>query len=253
MNSRGILAACDETLEWLLPWWEKRLRAHTDLPIALMDFGMSSCGRLFCKERGWLISCEFPSMISFDQQNISSDRRQHWESVYGKEVWKARKQWLKKPFACAQTPFDETLWLDLDCEVVGSLDPLFDCLKKADVALALETEAAHLHERECGELGESEELFNSGVIVFRKTAPLIQAWAQQTSLRGGEAWGDQQLLSRLIHERQETICLLDPRFNWRMSQGLHIDPRIIHWAGSWGKEFIRQHGGFGDGLFSPLI
>lgn len=241
---RGILAACDEKLEWLLPWWWERLRVHSETPVAFVDFGMSACGRSFCQERGELIALD----ISQFKESVAKERAVRWEAIYGKGLWNARQSWLKKPFALLLTPFKETIWLDLDCEVLGPLVPLFEALKEADLALAQETENAILHERMYGELNEDELLYNSGVIAYRHGTPLIEQWAEETILRGDKFWGDQQLLSRLIYEKKASIAELDPHYNWRMSQGFNLHAQIIHWVGSWGKEYIRLHGGLGEEL-----
>jgi hypothetical protein len=244
---RGILAASDDKLEWLLSWWWTRLRRHSDLPIAFVDLGMSDKGRAFCREKGTLLSLSTP-LLPAKKEHIPADRAARWETLYGVSLWNARESRLKKPIALLATPFEETLWLDLDCEVLASLDPLFDYLKESDFAIASETEAAHVQERSYGELGEEESLFNSGVMVYRHASSLLHDWARDTLQRGDQFWGDQQVLSRLISEKQIQITQLDPRYNWRMSQGFNLDAQIIHWVGSWGKEYIRLHGGLGDDL-----
>lgn len=243
-SSEGIIAGCDETLEWLLPWWLKRLRSNDSRPVLFVDFGLSTFGRHFCKQHGELLELAHAPL----KESIDRKQAENWEKIYGKQLWKSRDQWLKKPRALLSTPFEKNLWLDLDCEVVGSLDPLFALLEHTSVALARETENAEEHERSLGQLLEDEILYNSGVIAYRKDAPLITSWAEALSKRSQEVWGDQQLLSRLIYESKYQIQELDPIYNWRMSQGFNLSAQIIHWVGSWGKEYIRLYSGLGDQL-----
>ncbi len=225
-------------MEWLLPWWWERYTEHNSFPVAFADFGLSACGRTFCRNRGTLLSIESPLL---GKERIDPLAAQAWEELYGKTLWAARPSWFKKPFALAQTPFEHTLWLDLDCEVLGPLDCLFDI--DAEIALARETEGSIDRARGLGLLKEDEMLYNSGVILYKKGAQIIDKWAQAASKRSLEFVGDQQLLSRLFYEEQFTPHELEPIYNWRISGGLHISAVIIHWVGNWGKDFIRLHGG----------
>jgi hypothetical protein len=88
-----------------------------------------------------------------------------------------------------------------------------------------------------------EQLYNSGVILYNTPSRLISLWAEEALTRHHEFKGDQDLLSRLIFTHQFPVEELSPIYNWRMSQGVCIDARIIHWVGSWGKAFIRKEGG----------
>ncbi|NGX45338.1 MAG: hypothetical protein K940chlam2_00487 [Chlamydiae bacterium] len=237
--NRGVIVASDERSEWLLPWWWARYSARNTLPVCLIDLGLSHFGRTFCKERGTLLALDGAVSCAAKDQ-ISKEQAAHWEAIYGKELWEMRSAWFKKPHALCQTPFKKTLWLDLDCEVLLPLEPLFENHQNDSFVIASETESAFL--------AEGEPLYNSGVILYERTDPILEAWRAASLLKSGEAWGDQQLLSRIISEEQFPITLLDERYNWRMARGLNIHAAIIHWVGSWGKEYIRKHGGLADDL-----
>lgn len=233
-QDKGIIVAADTHSEWLLPWWWTRYSAYNPFPVAFVDFGMSWLGKTFCEEHGTLIGLS--QSISF-----SSNQNTEWETIYGKQLWEKRQSWLKKPFALLQTPFLRTLWLDLDCEVLTSLAPIFEI--KGEILLAEETEAAHVRERENNTIYEDEILYNSGVILYNHGSKVIEQWAQKILNQSGEFWGDQHALSRVIYEEKIPIESLHENYNWRMSQGFNIHAAIIHWAGSWGKEYIRKYGG----------
>lgn len=241
----GILVGFDQKIEWLLPWWWTNYSKHNSFPVTFVDFGMSEKARFFCAKRGELIALEFSS--EFIQVKEPWNRAHvKWESIYGTSLWESRQSWFKKPLALLKSPYERTIWLDLDCEVLTNLSPLFQrCFSGPDVALAKETEAAILHEKREGQLLEGESLYNSGVIVYKREAPLIQKWAEQSLKCSGEFWGDQQLLSRLIFIHSYEIQELSEIYNWRMSQGFNLHAAIIHWVGSWGKEYIRRFGGLG--------
>lgn len=243
----GILVGADRKIEWLLDFWWTNYQRDNCLPVTFVDFGMTEKGRRFCEKRGNLVALKMPVLIHKRKQ-INPQRAAEWEKVHTKGIWKRRQSWYKKPFAFLQTPYERTLWLDLDCEVLGPLDPMLDfCIPH--VAIARETEGAHLQEKEYGRLLENEILYNSGVVVYQKNSPLIKKWAEAVFESNGEFWGDQHLLSRIIHLEQYNINELPPEYNWRMSQGMNFNALIIHWLGSWGKEYIRKYGGLTPELY----
>ena len=62
-----------------------------------------------------------------------------------------------------QTPFECTVWMDLDCEVTGSLIPLFQKVHThSGIAVARERRFTL-----------EEAGYNSGVIVYRKDSPVL--------------------------------------------------------------------------------
>lgn len=240
-KSEGVLVASDETLEWLLPWWWARYRAHNHHPVAFVDLGLSHYGRSFCLERGELLTLDLdPQLASLPLHAI------HWETLFGENLWKNRKGWFKKPFAALQSPFEKTLWLDLDCEVLGSVAPLFE--GHGRISMAPETPPAHARERKNGTIFEDEILYNSGVIRFTHQDPLIERWALAVLEEGDQFWSDQHALSRILYQEKSPIETLHENYNWRMSQGFNLNAVIVHWVGSWGKEYIRRYGGISDAL-----
>lgn len=223
-KGEGVIVALDEKIEWLLPWWWARYNTHNSYPVCFVDLGMSHFGKSFCKERGKVIFLEMEDFGSGNPQFA-----EEWEEIYGPTLWDARPSWLKKPLAMLSTPFEKTLWLDLDCEVISSLEPLF----------ALE---GNLY------LAKHSDTYNSGVILYRHGLVLIEKWAEILQKEGENFWGDQAALAKVIEQENPEVNTLDENYNWRMAKGLNIHAIIIHWVGSWGKDYIRKHGGIGDEL-----
>jgi len=190
---KGILVGCDASQTWLFPWWWKNYSAHNNHPVFFVDFEQ--------------ISLSVPKV-----------ENKEWEAIYGPDLHDARKSWFKKPAALLLSPFEKTIWIDLDCEILAPIDPLFDY----NLAFA----------RDCN------GGYNSGVIVYTKNSPLIQNWALTAQHSSHLYMGDQNMLPE-----DPAIEELPPEYNWRMSQGLNPSARIIHWVGSWGKTFIREYGG----------
>lgn len=239
-QGQGVLVAADERAEWLLPWWWSRYTCHNSYPVCFIDFGMSRFGKSFCETKGEIIPFDITIPSSINQC-------EDWEAIYGKTLWQSRTSWLKKPFAMMRTPFERTLWLDLDCEILTSLSPLFDL--KGGFCIAHETPGAIRLEKERKIIYEDEELYNSGVIVYKHGSPIFPAWAKKILEQTDIFWGDQNALARVIYEQKFPVEVIDEAFNWRMSScGFHLRAAIVHWVGPWGKEYIRTYGGVKDAL-----
>ncbi len=238
-RGEGILVAADEKLEWLLPWWWARYSAHNSLPVAFIDLGMSHFGKTFCEEKGEVIPLDM--QLPFAKRPEETEK---WETLFGKEVWENRKMWAKKPFAFLSTPFNKTLWLDLDCEVLQPLESLFEL--SGACYLVKDPDSSHERERGLGAIGEDEILYNTGVVLYAHGISLIEKWAEAILLEKEQFCSDQHVISKLIHTNQYPVETLHENYNWRMTQGLNINAVIIHWVGSWGKKYIRRYCGIAE-------
>ena len=230
---QGVLVGSDENLEWLLPWWWDNYQKYNRYEVAFADFGMSKKARSWCEDRGEVIIVE-----SISSELLTSNDLE-WANVYGVSYNKARQGWFKKPLALAQTPFEITLWCDLDCEVLKDLKDLFS---KAtyDPFLAIVKELSNYE--------SPYTIYNGGVILYHKEARIIKEFSSQAVSRAKEFWGDDRLLSALINDLKEPVIELDEVFNWRIGQGVPADAYILHWTGEWGKKYIQKLGGI-----SPFI
>lgn len=237
-KGNGILVAADESLEWLLPWWWERLQTQNRLPVCFVDLGLSHYGRSFCQQRGELVNLSMQPTFSALSDETS------WETLFGKNWKEKRSGWFKKPFAFLTTPFEKTLWLDIDCEVLKPIDALFE--REGEIHLATESESTQERERGLRILVEEESLYNSGVVLYSHGSSLIGKWAEAVAQQGKQFCSDQHVLSHLIYETKYPIHLLEKEYNWHMAWGLNIHAAIIHWVGSWGKEFIRRYCGIAE-------
>ena len=229
------MVAADKHVEWLLPWWWERYLACNVLPVVFVDLGMSPEKKLWCEERGSVIL--FKEV--FLEEPLSKGRYLKWKEVYGESYAVARQAWFKKPLACLLSPFDQSLWLDLDCEVLDSVEPLFSYLKGGkEVAVAL-----YRISRSPGDSAKSGSVCNSGVIVFNKGSSLMRKWADRALLESQKYWGDDRLLSTILSASEESVAILPGIYNWRISEGIPLHAKIIHWCGEWGKRCIRKNGG----------
>lgn len=253
MGENGILVGCDRGQEWLLSWWWDKYRAHNRFPVAFLDFGMGGEARNWCASRGQLIDASLDELKVASMNEVRAEVRQCWESV--RELWEGanrelkdlRAAWFKKPLALLKSPFERSVWLDLDCEILGPIDPMFSFLDaKSKMGLCLEVDSARIGEH---------SLYNGGVIVFEKGSPLLKEWADAALSLNDHFLTDQDALSYTIFNRGFQVYDIPDIYNWRMRRGVHLGAVVIHWVGGWGKAFIRQYGGFGSSwpIFPPKM
>jgi hypothetical protein len=275
----GIIVGADQRQEWLLPWWWSHFSKYNRLSVAFFDFGLSPSMREWCSQRGILLSLPKSPIFVKDRDEVDPLKVESWEKRYPDTFWEARNGWFKKPLACAHTPYQRTAWIDLDCEVVGSLTGLLGACDSAPcIALAKDRFAAIPKEIQesasskeapqifCSEraavpegttgvrakngeesrrgmdrsLNHEGYIYNSGVIAFQKEHPLILDWARQAVTRNGEFRGDQDLLSQIIFEQKVEVHLLPPEYNWPVGCGEEPGVMIYHWLGEAAKAVLRN-------------
>ena len=218
----GIIVASDMTQEWLLPWWWSHYSRHNSHPVSFVDFGMSFEMKKWCKERGELLPLHVADIFVSERQEISSSLVREWESDNGKQFWSNRNAWFKKPLACLLSPYQKSIWIDLDCEIKGSIKTLFSlCENTAGIAIAREVVG-----------------FNSGVIVFKRRIALIETWASKSLDENHTFFGDQDILSKIIEEENIEVTELSPIYNWSRFYESNLNAVILHWHGPHGKSVI---------------
>ncbi len=222
---QGVICGADQRMEHLLPWWWSRYSHSNQFPVTFCDFGMGEGAKKWCKEHGTLMPI-LPTVVC-PQDKIKKTAASLWEKDYGPSLWKARPAWFCKPRACLLSPYKQSIWLDLDCEVTCSLTSLFDHYGK-HLCLAREYDTG---------------AYNSGVLVFSHNDPLIALWAEASTHSTQCFSGDQQLLTHLIQTHTFPIEELPEEWNYRLSQGFSFQAKIYHWVGTAGKKYIEETGG----------
>lgn len=236
--SEGILIGADRQVEEFLPWWWKYYSLYNSRPVSIVDFGMSEKGRAWCVGKMDIIEFKHAFDWMKSKSQIAPESWRQWKKQYhngcaSPNLWKSRHAWFKKPSACLLSPYDLTLWIDIDCEVCGSLEPIFDLKNKAfDLAIARED----FHK-------EWRPLYNSGVMLFRKNSPFLTQWHDRCRIDNGIVMGDQDVLTQLIVEGSIDVHEIPPNYNWLMYAGVHPGIQIAHWVSDWGKNYIRKFGG----------
>lgn len=238
MSFQGIVIASDQNQEWLLSWWWSHYSKYNSYPVVIVDLGLSEKGRNWCKKEGIEI-LTLPETLYPEKQINCAEKRSVWENHYGEAIWRYRLIWFKKPFALQLSPFEYSLWLDLDCQVKGSLDPIFNSLFMGfDLAIKKEPVEIQKQHQEKRFLSDDEINYNGGVIGFRKNAPFLNRWIEEIQERNDQYVFDQQALSRAISKEKPPLFELPENYNWSIVHGINSEALINHFHGSV-KELIR--------------
>ena len=220
----GIIVAADISQEWMLPWWWAHYREYNSHPVAFVDLGMSFEKKEWCRTRGQHIPLRVADFAA-EESGVDPNVSKKWAGNNVEEFWEWRNTWFKKPLACLLSPFQRTIWLDLDCEVRGALLPLF----RYSFAMAKD------------QLQPQNYInYNSGVIAFHRNHPLLRDWADGCLRLHRDFRGDQEVLSYLIANKKAKIAILPPRFNWSRLRKDNPRAIVLHWHGAVGKSVIRH-------------
>lgn len=232
--SKGILIGTDETTEWMLKWWWKNYQIFNHFPIAIADFGMTKGALEFSRSIGMVIYPQMPRLRKPQRQSLIK-----WQEVYTGDLETCRPAWLKKPFAFQASPFEISLWIDLDCEILGKLDPLFSA--KTEISLVKEPlrcqNKAFVHQL----IPKNCILYNSGVVVFKKNAPILKKYLENVINYSHLFMGDQDILSWTFYQEKYSPGELSPIYNWRPLCGINKHAVILHHTGSHGKQNILRN------------
>ncbi len=240
----GVIVGCDCAQEWLLEWWWERYSAENAFPVAFVDMGMTPTAQKWCLQHGELIDLDLDMRFIKLRDEIDLELVRKWDCSrdVSPDIWEARSKWYKKPFALLHSPFERSVWLDLDCEVLGSIDPLFSQDPSLQLALVREYASSHLPQM------HRQVRYNGGVIAFTHGAEILQKWADAAVKRNQCFPSDDVLLSALIYEKKYPVLELPEIYNWFLTWGLNINAIIYHWCGPAGKAYIINQGGIKPAL-----
>ncbi|HEY4255402.1 MAG TPA: hypothetical protein VGM34_03540 [Chlamydiales bacterium] len=239
-QTSGVLVGCDQQQEWLLDGWYAHFRKHNpSLLIAFGDLGMSEEGRQWCEERGVVIAA---SQIPFPPDATLQEKG--WP--YAGERWleeglfslPERAVLFRKPLLMKQSPFERTVYLDLDCQVLMDLSSLFS-LRLGPTKMALRAGCFY----EMKSMTTSQKMwvqsYNSGVVVFEKNSRLLDFWIFLLDREIESFSNDDRLLSFAIHGYEMPVTRLARKYNWLYHWGVNPKAAICHWIGEAGKAAFR--------------
>jgi len=219
---RGVVVAFNENMEWMGEWWWENLRRHVDVsaPVAFVDLGMSPPMRKWCENRG--------RIIDFTWSPIRPDG--------DKKTFRVEHGW--KPFVFFKSPFRETLFLDVDCEVVGDVLSVFEHLGKNRFGIAKDQLYHQLKSKQ--ELLPGEVMHNSGVLAVRHGSKIVEQWAKAIIDVGVDGWrdNDQPILNKVLTTSGIEYAEIPPEYNllapyaqnWksRCKAEVVTSPKVLH-------------------------
>ncbi len=239
--SQGVLVGCDRNQEWLLPWWWEHYSRHNAYPVAFMDFGMSEEGKTWCRHRGQYLRLKPTKARILGKNQLPPATQSSWENHYGRKIWSRRRIWFKKPFALLQSPFEKTIWLDLDCQVRKSLEPLFICLVLgADIALKRDSEEIQRLHRSKHFILPEETNYDCGLIAYCSQAPILSQWVEEIVQRNQNYVFDQQALSRALMKYPHSLFELPESSNWSAANGPNSNALVYHFHGGSLKQMLKE-------------
>lgn len=146
-----------------------------------------------------------------------------------------------------RSPFEETLFLDTDIEIRGSLKPLFDELMGRDFCAANAHEADYLARPPRFIAMVKEAIFNTGVLLYRKTDAtnrFLEKWEdavvkQDSSQMWAGHYGDQYFFNDLLTRGAREECGLrwGTVENWRWNLRSIAKQQVIS-EGKWAEVSI---------------
>ena len=238
-NKKGVLTGCDENHEWMLKWWWTHYSQSNHFPVTFLDFGMSTSARLWCKRIGTVVPVTMDESAFYSREKLPTKTRKKWDACYAKTIWKSRKPWCLKPLGLLKTPYEYSAWIDLDCKVLKTIDPLIKaCEGDVDIAIAKENSRGVSHYKKSNGILPGEVVYNAGVLSFQKHSPCILKWAKNMVSRNGDFLGDTEVLNRTLFEENFKVKKLSSSFNQSFVDGKKQDTHILHFVCSGGKHEI---------------
>lgn len=230
--SQGVITACSKELEWMLPWWWYHFSSYSNVPVLFVNLGMSDKGLNWCHERGFVL--DLPNLGEYVNE-VDPGLAQKWRSLVGGNLFDVRRKWFQKPFCFISTPFYQNLWIDIDCQIVKSLEPLWQFMcDEQKIYIRLERDVTHEAYLAHALRKENQRLYNSGVVGFFHGNSLIEDWVDRAYYHNELYLGDQDALSASLYGQENSVCLLESKHNLFFDEE-NKDPHIIHWVGGRGK------------------
>jgi len=225
--SKGVLTGCNAEQEWMLKWWWENYSKHNDYPVTFCDFGMSLGARKWCEKKG--------TVLPFDPKSILSEKNDSapWANKVSISAHNKRSIWFSKALVLSQTPYEKTVWTDIDCKILQDITPLFEMTEcKDEFAIAYDSvENIRLAQKE-NILKNDVQVLQVGVLAFKRTSPVIPAWIDYCLTHLETEISEQTALSHLHAESPFHITILSNKYNWLTPESSSHHIVINHYTGA---------------------
>jgi len=230
--SKGVLIGCDRAMEIYLGWWWSHYKKWNRLPVAIANFGLSDQGLEKAKRIGQIVDIN----LEIGDAVISCSEVKDLQSTIN-QVRQCIRVWQKKPFALSQSPFNETVWVDLDCEVRADVRPLFEYCKGGFGAISDEPH----YEKWCNKMGIlNGRGYDTSVVAYKKDSQVLNSWVEATQNWKEEFWGDDRILSHVIASRGYAVNVIPEEWSSNFARR-NPAAKIVHYPTANGKaEIVKQ-------------
>ena len=214
-------------------------RLFNPYPVTFVNFGDMSAGAIdWCQKRGHVIKLDLLDSFMAKREAINPAEAVLWEKMQP-NVWSLRFTWYKKPFSLLLSPYERTIWLDLDCQVRGSLQPMFTlCENEGGFAASAEHPPSQKLNMERKMIMPGQTMYNAGVLVFSRHSPIVKEWADRAIDQNRFYCSDQQLLANILNSRKFPFISMSSQFNWTADREFNPEAVIVHWWGDMGKKAL---------------
>ena len=208
LYDEAYVTGCDNTQEWMLPWFLKNFKKYNKKPLIFANFGVSNLSLQIVRENVHAV------------MDLTKTEE---------------KGWFKKPLTMLKSPSKKTVWLDTDCEVRENTDDIFNLIESEKLLMARDEpwtwRRGHLWH-------------NSGVVGFQDKPIILYQWVK--AIKENPEEGDQEVLDKILSPitKIKYIKDLPNAYNVLRIQlekdGYGGEVKIAHWTGQRGKIKIAE-------------
>lgn len=190
----------------MLGWFLRRLREHYSGYIAFMDFGVSPKTREAYQH-------EFTYWI--DESRLTG----------------SCSAWFLKPLAMHNSPFNVSLWLDVDIETCKPVYPVFKRYGGCTICMTEDVPSNHLPARQ----------FNTGCVMFTdKARDLLMRWWRVCGITPPHFRSDQEAFESIASPSMNVVTPFDDGVQWLRCKPSRRTTVFRHYTGIEGHDMIRQ-------------
>jgi hypothetical protein len=204
---KAFLTGCDENQVWMLKWFVENYKKYNSTPLIFSNFGVSDESLEWCKDN-------FHAII-----DMSKTREEGW---------------FKKPKSMLACPSKQTVWVDVDCEIIDNIEGVFN--KLVSDKLCMVEDKPWTRRRQ-------EKWYNSGVVGFIDKPMILHQWCKM--VQDQPTVGDQETLHMMLNPITQLTYIQDLPNEYNVLR-IQVDvdnyrgkKKIIHWTGKKGKDKIR--------------
>lgn len=236
-RSQGIITGCDQSQEWMLKWWLEHAEKNAGMPLSFVDFGLSKSACIYLKNRGINVldgSSILKPFLTKSHYSYPSS----WIEKWKRESTSQRPFYFAKPLACLLSPYDQTLWVDLDCKIVQTPKQAFSYIDpNFGMTMSLDSEQTAINWQEQGLIDKGSVAYQAGVIAFNKDSSLMLTWKQLCLSSYDTEYSEQTAIINYLHRNKKTLQLLPSFFN-HLNPHQHQKVSIAHYGGHWHKLYL---------------